>query len=281
MTTPLILLDLDHTLITTTFEITDETVLEKIQTLQRRGISVGLNSDRPFTTLNSYAQQLQLRGLIICERGNVIHHHQEILFEQSHLRETMHNVRLNFIDLINQTQPTINLLIGNSEKLFFQLKALFRDQPFLRFVLMNKSRQFSIAFNSLQMLADTKQEQLVSEETTWKAHFELSQQLAGIFSQMSGLSPDLGVYRVNHATILHHPDTEKSNGTRHLLETDIASHIYMVGDTTQDFLGTDPRYTHCAVANAQPEYKTNCAFVAPRPFTEGVVDCLDWIAQNL
>ena len=281
MSEPLILLDLDHTLITTEFELTDETIFEKIRALQRRGIAVGLNSDRPFKTLNGYAERLQLAGPVICERGNVIHCGQEILFEQSHLRETMQAVRLAFIDLINQTHPSINLLIGDSEKLFFQLKELFRAQPFLRFVLMNKARQFSIAFNSLQMLVGFAHEQLVPEETAWQAHLELSQQLAAIFVQMSGLTPDLGVYRINHATIVHHPDTEKSNGTRYLLDANLASHIYMVGDTTQDFLGSDPQYTHCAVANAQPAYKANCQFVAPRPFTEGVVDCLDWITQNL
>lgn len=281
MTVPMILLDVDHTLITQNFQLTDETIQEKIQTLQHRGLPVGLNSDRPFKTLNGYTQRLGLNGLVICERGNVIHRGEEILYERFHLRKLMHDVRLTFIDLINQTHPDINLLIGDSEKLFFKLKALFRDQPLLRFVLLNKSRQFSVAFNSLQMLAGTEHEQLVPEETAWQAHVALSQQLATIFHQLSGLTPDLGIYRINHATIVHHPDTEKSNGTRHLLDTNLASHIYMVGDTTQDFLGSDPRYTHCAVANAQPEFKANCQFVAPRDFTQGVVDCLDWIEQNL
>lgn len=274
----LILCDLDHTLITSTFELTTKDVLAKIQTLQERGIQVGLNSDRPFNTLGDYAQRFQLQGPLVCERGNVIHRGEEILFERAELRAIMHKVSLAFIDFINQKRSTINLLIGDSENLYFPMKSsLPIGQTSGRFVLMSKFRQFSIAFNSIQLFHQYSREQSRLEESAWEAHVSLGRQLQRLFVAIAGIDPNLGVYRTNLACILHYPGTEKSRATDHLLATDYTDQIFMIGDHPQDFLGDDPRIVHCAVGNADPIYKAKCQFVAQKNFTCGVLECLEWI----
>ena len=278
MTRWLVLIDLDHTLITSQFTLTDGSIVEKVQALQSRGIPVGLNSDRPYHTLRKYAHQLGLQGPLICERGNMIQLGSQTIFEESDLRPIMNQVRLAFIDLINQRHLDINLLVGESEKLFFQMKSFPVDQDVVHFVLMNKFRQFSIAFNSIHLIPPQLD---LPEDTPWITHVALSDQLRELFLSATKQAPDVGVYRTNLACILHYPGTDKSQGTDRLLDTGFIERIFMIGDRPQDFLGRVPQILHGAVANAETAYKGNCQFVAPREFTGGVIDCLDWFLEHV
>lgn len=54
---------------------------------------------------------------------------------------------------------------------------------------------------------------------------------------------------------------------------------YMIGDGEGDLIDAD-EVTHCAVGNAQDALIHRCAFRAKHSYTDGLLECLDWISAK-
>jgi len=274
---PLILFDLDHTLITNDFLLTTDALPTHIVEMQKRGFSVGINSDRPQTTLEYYYQLLTLDGPIIIERGNAIYlpHDGSLLFHQGKLPRQVDDITRLFLEMVRFQYPRTDIIWGDF------LYPEIRHMSFRRardFLLINGCRRYSFGLNYLHLDATKSDEEC--DAIAWQKLQGISILLRDAFRRVTDQDPDLRCYMRNNACMAHFPGTEKSRATNYLLEHAFASKIFMIGDTTQDFLGHDHRLIHCAVGNAEAEYKDVCDFVAAGEFTHGVVEALQWIATN-
>jgi len=71
----------------------------------------------------------------------------------------------------------------------------------------------------------------------------------------------------------------KTDGYMLLRKQYSLAEFYMVGDSDSDII-LDESVIHCAVANASAGLKEKASFIADRPITEGLAECLEWIRSQ-
>lgn len=70
----------------------------------------------------------------------------------------------------------------------------------------------------------------------------------------------------------------KQNGLNIIRKIYPGAEFYMIGDSDNDYLGES--VIHCAVSNASENFKCNSEFVAKKPYTTGMKECIEWILKK-
>ncbi len=277
MTKGLILLDLDKTLIGTNFVYTNTGIFDAVKILQADGWTIGLNSDRAIINLRKYKELFGLNGPLICELGNIIETDQdsEPRWTQPRLQSLFIKLFKSLVQLLRTDYPQVIAIISDNERAQKILAGARLDTTVLLF-LLNSLRQASLAFNAFYLEAYTLRGFSSAPDLLQEIAAEVTEMFISIFDCKPICSMDARTYNL---CMLHHPDSSKTLGAAALLQNSDYSRVFMVGDTTFDYLEIKG-VTHCAVGNASPEFKQLCQFVAPHTLTSGVIECLEWINQS-
>lgn len=273
---PLVLFDLDETIIDTTYRTTvHETRLrEVVQRAQRAGFILGLNSDSPIGVLRRHATQYGFSGPIIAERGALYAPTLEgDVVDVTDLGETFVTLRHRMVDALARAPLSRvgAVLLGDVRDWVNHLPPA-PDTASPDVVLVNSLRARSFGL-WVRRYDHREGKWRISAEATKPVLDLLADVGHGVFGREwdeldRDLNPAYGL------CILHHKATRKNVATGRLLEGQKHRKVYMVGDSINDHLPGLP-VIHCAVGNASEAYKSLSAHVSGSPRTEGVIEILE------
>lgn len=275
MAIPLILLDVDKTMIDQNFRLTDSEVLLQIKKMIEAGWQIGLNSDRPFLQLSAFRRQWRLNGPLICEMGNAVYSaaDERPLFEDDFLRRQFNELFLEVIAEIREKYPKVTILIGDIPEILSLLDSIPSAKP-ESYILVSGQRRFSFGLNVRMKISG----RLIPEKALLKRTAEISVRLfSEIFRHAARAIIDYNDYG---SCILHSPRANKAKGFAVLKNHCVYSAVVVIGDSQADYI-SDPGVVHCGVANAEDAFKRECCFVASQTFSAGVRECLDWVEQTI
>lgn len=271
--TPLVLLDVDETIIDTSYNTTDDGLVATVEGAITKGWQVGLHSDTPIARLAQQAATWHMNGPLVGELGNIIvPNHDDLvpMWEDEELRAAFEAIRPPFLARGQAQHPGIKFEVGNSR---VARDALFRQEHFAdeRWALVDSLRQYSLSFYCLTVGPDHR-----------GFDGETLASLAGIgahlFDQILGENPKIDLNPQYGICIIHGPRAKK-----HRALPALKAHygpIVMIGNSMSDFLN-DPDVIQCAVGNASDELKQRSAFVASSPLTTGAIEALNWAINNV
>lgn len=279
---PLILLDVDETLIGTNYELTvpHDVLTAAIRRAEMKSAIVGLNSDSGFPTLERRANQVGISGPIIAERGALVQPARGAPLTAL-IPETLRFLELRdrFLDALTFGQRTHQywVVLGDVNELAKALPPISsRVLPAPVAVLVNGVRTCSLAFYVRKRVGCEWVKDVASLDEVIAILEEAGPHCEPLWSARDILdrNPTYGI------CIVHHKDTQKPRAVGWILEHAGTRPVYMIGNSQSDDL-RDPRVIQCAVGNASPEYKTRClethGFVAEQPLTVGVLELLERI----
>lgn len=263
-----ILLDLDKTLIDSSYNITDPAITDEIQRVQGNGWKLGLISDTPLETLLAWNNQLHMNGPIMAERGAVIYDsgETEILFPSE--QRYFEALKTKFIDdLAGDRLPfyhgDITRFLNNSPVLTGTLEDTL--------ILVNGYRRCS--FSAYSRKIDESGKLQIDLDSLEELRNRLNTASANIqrgFTVHEDVNPDYGI------VILSPEAVNKRNATKIWMEKNGIRQVGIIGDSGTDILGNDIAI-HYAVGNATEEFKKVATYTAPRNITSGVIDILSQI----
>lgn len=286
---PLILLDVDETLIDRNYELTAprDDLTAVLRYTEVAGAIVGLNSDSALATLERRAHAIGIGGPIIAERGALVQTERgappEVLVpEATRFRE----LRSRFLDALMRGDRSfvywamLSAFVNDLAKP--KALPLFHPRTFQAdiAVLVNGSRMCSCSFYV--------RKRTWNGEWSWASDDVALDAVIAILVEAGEEIPDLWSMRdvdrnpAYGICIVHHKDTQKPRAIDWILERAGTRPVYMIGNSASDDL-RDPRVTQCAVGNARPEYKARCletgGYVAECDLTAGVIELLERITH--
>ncbi len=271
MSNKLAFLDLDRTLIDSNYELNmplDE-FRAFAETLQSKGVSVGLCSDSAVITLRQWQDKLGLKGPIVAERGAVIwdsEQNTELIldFDQT---EWFSDFRKDFISELMRNFPQSSIFIGDATHFF---KSSRGDLTSSQIFAINGFRKASFSFFALKMNQEKKV--LEPDSDLLVAASLIAEKLLSHYKKAKNdlfwdENPEYGIL------ILHDKDTHKRAGISKLISQLLPNQTVMVGDSMSDFLDL-PEVLQFAVGNADSDYMQKSDYIAHGHLTRGVIECL-------
>lgn len=251
----------------------DETLKQKIQQAQDKGIILGLNTDTDGPRIQRLCTELKLRGPLISERGSCVHlpgqetplwHHQ-----QSHdLHLLVNSAIINFIfrEFIAEAEITH---IQDSAKIIDEMR---RQTPYPR-ILIFDVRKYSFNFVIIKDFHG-----LNPQDDPMFRRF--TERLQAKLNELNASDYLVETYPYTNFIQAFYVDASKGSPVDFLLKHYGVKKIFMIGDYFPfDFLN-HPQVIQCAVANAAQPLKDRSQFVAAEKFTLGFFQCIDWISQQ-
>ncbi len=263
-TDKLLLVDLDKTLIDSSYQITDQDIFEEIQRVQSLGWQIGLSSDTPLEIMQNWKREFGMNGPIIAERGALLQlvDGTEIELIQNS-REYFINLRKEFVSQVSN--KNIPLYIGDAVS-FLRNKTKLTGSTDKNIVLVNAYRKCSLGFwgrsidNSGELNVDNSlMEELLRDfdSVLTNPPFELERDF----------NRDYGIFIVSPREV------NKRVGTQRLMSELHLTKIGMIGDSKTDIVGSDIAM-HYAVGNARQELSSISDYRSTQDYTNGVVDIL-------
>lgn len=285
MNGPLILLDVDETLVDTNYELTvpHDVLTAAIRAAETRGAIVGLNSDSGFSTLERRANQAGIAGPIIAERGALVQP------ERSAPLTPLIPEALRFLELRDRFLDALTLggrssqylvVLGDVNELSKALPPIPpRVLPASVAVLVNGVRTCSLAF----YVRTRRNCEWVKDAEALTGVFKILAEAGGHVSELWSVREQPEDVNAKYGIcIIHHKDTQKSRAVDWVLSRAGDRPVYMIGNSTSDDL-KDARVIQAAVGNASPEYKARCrdsgGFITEQSLTAGVIELLDRITS--
>jgi hypothetical protein len=279
MNKPLILLDVDETLIDTeyTLNISDSEWKEALRRAEAQGAVIGLNSDSACEMLRRKARFYGIRGPIVAERGALVAESPDaptICTNPAALRFL--ELRDAFLQFLTKGEPLATYLtvVGHVNELSNQLPTLPEEACANEAaVLINGFRSCSLSFfvrtqqEGSRWLPDAR----ALDDVIGMAHSLGCEQFPSLWDERD-MDRDLK-YGI---CIFHHKQSVKSLACAPLLQLFGERRIFMVGNSMSDYMG-ESGITHCAVGNASEEYKEHSVFVAKGERTRGVIELFERI----
>lgn len=282
---PLILIDVDRTIINTEAEITDPTLAIKISQMVKKGWEIGLCSDRPITELEHFQGPLNINGPLVGEMGATIllpHSDRQKLLLPSHTQHTFSNILMNFLAFLIKSAQEHNLYITlGRNSIDYEQKILKEHVLGTRYMYIDIARTQSIAM-SMRTFGPA------GPLRCGEVIEDLSTSLVSLFNEFfepeKHTNPPAPMLYVNPeewgCIIMHHPDNGKHKAGQVLLNEHGYDRIFMIGDTTFDDLKDAERVVQLGVANAWNDYKELCQFTSRYEYSSGVAQCLIWIESQ-
>lgn len=281
MNTPLILVDVDETLIDANYNLTCSASEWKksVRLAETRGVAIGLNSDSAYEMLQRRARAYGMNGPIVAERGALVGKNPEAraLCTNADARDFQKLRRAFAQTLMTGARLSKYLtIIGHVNEISGWKTAPSRNSCFNdTAVLVNGFRYCSLSFYVRKRRGGH-----------WIKDAEALDEVIGIVDSLArkrfsvlwntkdtDRNPDFGI------CIFHHQDTKKSLACDPIIELFGERDIYMIGDSMSDYMD-DNRIRHCAVANASKEFKERCASVANQSRTRGVIELIGQIVRS-
>jgi len=268
----LVLLDLDNTLIDADYCLTvpENKFRAVVRELTGNGVCIGLCSDSAIITLRQWADRLGLTGPIIAERGAVVWDSARQIGNILDISETawFRGLRESFVGAVMRNFPDATIIIGDATRFVKdrRMNAALTQQVFA----INGFRVASFSFFACRPKND---------QSALEPDPELLGQASALCVEIVAThgknkedlfwdeNPRCGIL------IVHARTTEKRRGISTLIGQLMPEQTVMIGDSLSDFLDL-PHVAQYAVGNADPHYKAKATFVAKRPLTEGVIECL-------
>ena len=276
MKKPLILIDVDWTLLNDLFQFEPNGLKEKIAAMVAAGWEIGLMSDRPQNELEEFSAELALNGPLLAELGNILIYPRldvckclRTYDERSQMAMFTRHAVLTLVEKF----PHIPLLLSSNIRQFREFQDLNWPRDKL-IAAVHTQRRTSFLVNvhrySAAGLMDIGSEPIQSMAKALKAQFV----------HAFAAEPFLFISEKRQGCALFHfADAHKARAAKYLFDHKLAITIAMIGDMIWDDL-KDPRAIQLAVGNADEPYKKICRFTATAPFSTGVGQCLDWLKAN-
>jgi len=268
----LILTDVDRTIAMETGKITDSSIFNAIQTMQEKGWIIGVNSDTSFNRLNYIKQKFGFNGPIICERGNAVYlgRRDLALYENYPVANQIAKIRLALIHLIQKfADDDITVTIVRKKEDFDTLNEVRTAAPqIIMFDIREYGFAFTLAFD--YQGADPRIHPL----------FKKFVQAINSFLKRNDCE-NLIVETYDYADFIQIFDHKSLKGSviPELLQYYQCQKTYMIGDSGFDNL-RHPQVIQLGVGNAFPDYRPACQFISEKEFSQGFIDCLNWIETN-
>jgi len=272
MSENLILLDIDHTVITKYINIMGLKNLQKIiQNLQQSSrFDVGLCSDRPYGELKIFQNILGTNGPLIGEMGGTFNGiptwPNEYLLQIIQAQIELGPALIGFAR-VSPCQLTFGYNSVDYDKNLNNLTG--PDSVYSGdHIYMDISRKccLAVGFRSIHNGKREDTKHMVDECKKIIQAIAIKHGLTPENTFMFSDDNDWGVI------LVHFAEAGKYRVTPRLLK-DYAE-IFMIGDTTFDDLKGDERVVQMAVGNAETSYKDICSFVANYEYGFGVSECL-------
>lgn len=269
----IILLDLDGTIITRSYQLTvaGSKLRSVVENLQTGNTFVGLNSDTPLQPLKSWAGLFGMRGPLIGEKGQVLS------FSPAEPAQTIGGMGDYFRALKRQVilrshEQFANTFIGIGDVTEFvrQGGKIFGEDR--QAIFINGYRQCSFSAYALAY----RDGSLTYDAELYELFCNLVMSLVAPDEDRLAEADKNDLYGI---LILHEKGASKTRGFQHLIDRlgDEIEYV-MIGDSLSDQILTDHPVKVCAVGNASPELKAwaleTGGMVADAPFTEGVIEIL-------
>lgn len=258
-----LLFDLDKTLIDPSYNVTDDAIVGEISRVQSLGWRLGLSSDTPLESLESWRKRFGMNGPIIAEKGSIV-------WLPDGTEITLSGAESFFGGL---KQSLTKKLVDERIPFFYGDATRFiRDNPFLggmvnnRLALIQAYRRCSMNFYGRK----------INDDGSLEIDNNLTQDLIGITKNLIDGSPfDLGEdYNPEYGIYILSPkEVNKRLGTTILMESLGLTQIGVVGDSASDIVGSDISI-HYAVGNAREEFKKVADYIADDEYTRGVSEFL-------
>ena len=270
---PVILFDVDETLVGTDNKFNTTAFPEAVRRAQEQGWLVGLNSDSPIDRLADRAREWALDGPIVGELGNVIvPSPQDLkpLWEDRSYRLVFDKIKGTFLQRGLVEHPDVIFTLSDKEEV---LQALMNMSPVSTktWVIVHGLRKHSLAFYAYKI----GPRGLSFDKRRLR---DLAGLAVHLFDQETRYNPLVDVNDDYGICIIHEPRASKRKAVPVLKEH--FGPIVMVGNSMSDFLD-DPTIVQCAVSNAHQELKNRSSFVASTPLTTGAIECLDWALTTI
>ena len=274
MTNPLVLLDMDRTVLNTDFSITRLEYLKvQIRVMLRHDWRIGISSDRPLHELMHFYDLLGLNGPVVCENGAFIYVPElnAAFFTQNKIYAQKFSIfHLDVVSLLKKKFPDVDIMIGDNLNMLSILdRAEHRKE--MKIALISSGRDYSFAVNVRHYRPSEP------NPTTRDLLEPISKEILELFMSSFELDPNHFIsYETFGCLIIHLPTNGKHVAAKRLLGELGHDRIIMIGDSKWDNLHDDRVY-QMGVANATEEYKECCDFVSEYEFCDGARDCLEKI----
>ena len=276
MTKPLVLIDVDWTLLNDLFHFEPNGLKEKIMTMVAAGWQIGLMSDRPQNELMEFSDELGMNGPLLAELGNILIYPQLDIckcWRTYDERSKMSMFTKRAIITLMEKFPDLPILLSSNVRQFREFQNL--NWPREKVITaVHTQRRTSLLVNVHRYGPDGLLE-VGAEPVQSIARLLKTQFIDDFFTE-----PFLFVSEKKQGCALFHfADASKARAAKYLFDEKLADSIVMIGDMIWDDLA-NPRAIQLAVGNADDAYKKICRFTADKPFSTGVGQCLDWLKAN-
>ena len=271
----IIIVDLNGTMVDKTYKITIplEKLNYSINKAKSNGSIIGLSSDSPKETLLAVATDLGIDGPIIAEGGAVLNIGNKDTLLNSNgsalrlcsdamIEHLVNNRNVSRLVSFGDVNRLSRLLIEHGDI----IGANASEAIFINGMRLASMSFFCFQRNGMGWMPNPEQ---LEYFTNWSLQYLDSNQLLSRKNVIVDQNIDYGI------SVLHHKDTKKSLAIQPLQTLYPNAKIFIIGDSMFDWHGENAGVTHCAVANASPEYKNLCSYVADKSYTEGVIEIID------
>lgn len=281
MNAPLILLDVDETLVDKHYNLTCSSSMwtTALRRFGARGAIIGLNSDSAYETLQKHANAYGIHGPIVAERGALVSKNSDAQVQcmNTHARD-FKKLQQAFLRalIVGARLGKYLTVIGHVNEISNGLPSIPRNACTNDIaVLVNGFRFCSLSFFVRKRC-----------RRIWTKDAEALDEVIGIVNSL-GLKRVPRLWEMKDVDrnldygvcIFHHQQTQKSLACNPLVQMFGKRKIYMIGNSMSDYMNDD-RIMHCAVANARRDFKDRCVMVAKNDHTHGVIELIQKIVAS-
>jgi len=259
----LVLIDLDRTIIDGTYQIIDKNIFSVFKDAEK-SMLIGINSDTPIISLRQWRDYFGINRTnpLVAERGAIL----EVQGEQHFISKARFaSFKQDVIYSIHKNIPEAKIVLGDVTKMLIEKQ---KFSACSNVVMINDYREcsFSCYFR------------IIGEFGNLVINHNWSERVLQIINNVAlPLHSDKPNYDSAYGIlIVHAVDVNKAFGAKFLMNKYYPDYkLFMIGDSMSDYL--EEIAVHCAVNNAEDEFKKQSSFIAKSKYTSGVIECIDWI----
>ena len=275
----LLLLDLDRTLINNEYHLNVplEHLKKSLKEAKSRGLTIGISSDSSAETISAYEKLFGIPGFIVAEKGAYLTRESDIRNGVLTIKQTFifPAVREKFVKKL-LTDPQVLVIYGDVNEMSRSFPNLSCNNCSSRkAVLVNNSRRASLSFYAYKKVLGFWRTDRVILSAVCKEVMQIlrneSKTLAN--NTLIDLNEKSGI------CIIHHNQTGKSLALPILQRWYPSHQIFAIGDSLTDYYKSNS-VIHCAVGNADEQFKQRCQIVASRNYAAGVIELVRKISRD-